>query len=204
MTDDPDLLASIEIILEADRLKQVVRRNWLADGSRRENTAEHSWYLALMATLLHPWADGDPDLAHTLQLVVLHDLVEIDAGDTFVYDTAGRADKAVVEARAAERIFGALPEPMGRRCHALWQEWEEATTAEARFGRALDRLAPLLLNHASGGAVWREHGIVVEQVRSLNSSIEQGSSALWALAQRLIDDAEARQMFGEPPADQPS
>lgn len=203
MTDDPDLLASIEIILEADRLKQVVRRNWLADGSRRENTAEHSWYLALMGIVLLPWADDEPDLAHTLELLVLHDLVEIDAGDTFVYDTAGRADKAVIEARAAERIFGALPEPIGSRCLALWHEWEEGASAEARFGRALDRLAPLLLNHASGGAVWREHGIAPEQVRALNSSIDAGSSALWALAQRLIDDAEARQMFGERP-DQPS
>jgi putative hydrolase of HD superfamily len=203
VTDQSDLLATIEIVLESDRLKQVVRRNWLADGSRRENTAEHSWYLALMGILLHPWADGAPDLAHTLQLVILHDLVEIDAGDTFVYDTAGRADKAAIEAQAAERIFGALPDPIGSRCLALWREWEEGVTAEACFGRALDRLAPLLLNHASGGAVWREHGIAPEQVRALNSSIDAGSSALWALAQQLIDDAEARRMFRASP-DQPS
>ena len=125
-------------------------------------------------------------------MVLLHDLVEIDAGDTFVYDVAGRADKAEHEAIAAQRIFGQLPSGQSAQLSALWEEYEAKATPEARFARALDRLQPLMLNHASGGATWTEHGITADRVREVNRHIEDGSPALWSAALALIADAVTR------------
>jgi putative hydrolases of HD superfamily len=189
---DDRLTAQLRFVLEADRLKHVERRSFLADGSRRENSAEHSWHLALMALALAEHADEPVDRLRVLTMLVLHDLVEIDAGDAFVYDLEARAAKHEAEQRAAQRLFGILPEDQARELRALWTEYEDGATADARFARSLDRLQPLVLNHASGGATWREHDITAEQVLGVNESIASGSAALWSRAQDLIADSVAR------------
>jgi putative hydrolase of HD superfamily len=186
------LTAQLAFALDADRLKGVERRSRLADGSRRENSAEHSWHLAVMATVLSEHAAQPVDLLRVLQMLLVHDLVEIDVGDTFVYDVAGRAGKAERESIAARRIFGLLPGDQSQHLLALWEEYEAKDTPSARFARALDRLEPLMLNHASGGRSWTEHGITADRVREVNRHIEEGSAALWEAAKALIADAVAR------------
>jgi putative hydrolase of HD superfamily len=191
--DAPSRLpAQLEFVLDADRLKGVERRSFLADASRRENSAEHSWHLAVMAMVLAEHAAPPVDPWRVLQLVLVHDIVEIDAGDAFVYDETGREEKAELESVAAARIFGLLPEEQAEYFRALWDEYATKSTAESRFARALDRLQPLLLNHASGGATWTEHGITADQVRAVNRHIEDGSPILWEAAQALITDAVER------------
>jgi putative hydrolase of HD superfamily len=186
------LREQLAFVLEADRLKGVERRSYISDGSRRENSAEHSWHLALMALVLAEHARVPVDLLRVIQMVVVHDLVEVDAGDTFVYDEAARAAKAEPEAVAARRIFGLLPGVQSDELLSLWEEYETNATANARFAHALDRLQPLMLNHASGGATWTEHGITADRVRAANAHIADGSPALWEAAQTLIGDAVER------------
>jgi putative hydrolases of HD superfamily len=188
----PQLADRVRFVFELDRLKQVLRRTVVTDGSRRENSAEHSWHLAMMALVLSDAADEPVDPLRVALLVLVHDIVEIDAGDTFVYDTDGNATKAERERAAAERIFGLLPSGQAEELRAHWAEFEHGTSADARFARALDRLQPLLLNYASAGQAWREHDITADRVREVNSTIGEGSQELWALAQRVIDDAVAR------------
>ncbi|HEX3669499.1 MAG TPA: HD domain-containing protein [Acidimicrobiia bacterium] len=192
LAGDSQLADRIRFVVELDRLKQVLRRTVVTDGTRRENTAEHSWHVAMMALVLADTAGEPVDPMRVARMLLVHDVVEIDAGDTFVYDTDGQKTKAARERAAAERLFGLLPDGQGDELRACWFEFEDGTTAEARFARALDRLQPLLLNHASAGQAWREHGITADQVRAVNAAIEDGSPALWKLAQRLIDDAVTR------------
>jgi putative hydrolases of HD superfamily len=182
----------VRFVVELDRLKQVLRHTVVTDGIRRENTAEHSWHVTMMALVLADTADQPVDPMRVAKLLLVHDVVEIDAGDTFVYDADGQESKAERERAAAERLFGLLPRDQGDELHGCWLEFELGTTAEARFARALDRLQPLLLNHASAGQAWREHGITAAQVRAVNSTIGDGSAALWELAQHVIDDAVMR------------
>lgn len=194
------LQRQLDFIREADRLKRIERRNYLSCGSRRENSAEHSWFLAIMALALGEWANPPGvDLFKAVRLVLLHDLVEIDAGDTFLYDEAGQGDKPERERLAADRIFGLLPEDQGAELRALWEEFEAGQTPEARLGRSLDRLAALYLNFLSGGRMWREYGITAAQVRALNEQIELGSEVLWETARGLIDQAERRGFFPAEP-----
>lgn len=181
----------LAFILEADRLKTVERRCWIADGSRRENSAEHSWYLALMAIVLAEHAAEPVDLLRVLQLVVVHDLVEIDAGDTFLYDDEGRATKDERERAAADRLFALLPEPQAAQLRDLWDEYAARATPEARFAKALDRLAPLMLNHTTGGGGWRDHDITAGDVRLRNPSIAEAAPELQRVVDHLIDDAVA-------------
>jgi putative hydrolases of HD superfamily len=193
----PRLTAQLAFVLDADRLKGVERRSRLADGSRRENSAEHSWHLALMAMVLAEHSAQPVDLLRVVQLVIVHDLVEIEAGDTFVYDGDGRAGKTEREAIAAQHVFGQLPGEQADQFMALWKEYEAKDTPSARFARALDRLEPLMLNHASAGATWTEHGITADRVREVNRHIEDGSATLWDTAQALITDAVARGYLAE-------
>lgn len=186
------LAAQVGFVLEVDRLKSVLRRGYVADGSRYENSAEHSWTLALMAVVLAEHAAEPVDLATVLRMVVIHDLVEVDAGDTYVYDDAGRAAAEERERRAADRLFGLLPDDQARALRALWDEFEAGTTPEARFARALDRFAGFLLNHASEGASWRQNGIGADRVHARNEPIGGGSPALWDEVQRRLADAVAR------------
>jgi putative hydrolase of HD superfamily len=184
-------------VVELDRLKRVLRRTMLGDRSRRENSAEHSWHLALMALVLAEYSCEPVDALRVARMLLVHDVVEIDAGDTFVYDRDAREAQAARERQAADRLFGLLPGKHGAELRALWEEHEHGTSAEARFARALDRLQPLLLNYASQGAAWREHGITADRVRSVNAVIGDGAPTLWSLAQRVIDDAVARGWLAE-------
>jgi putative hydrolase of HD superfamily len=183
------LSKQIDFILEIDRLKSVVRRASLLDRSRRENTAEHSWQIALMAILLAEYADPPVDIHHVVVMLLVHDLVEIDAGDTPIYDEQARATQSERERRAADRIFGLLPRGQGQRLRALWEEFEAHETPEARFAKAMDRLQPLLNNYFTKGSTWKEVGVTEEQVIAINQPIGLSSPQLWAYAQELIKDA---------------
>jgi len=195
------LVQQLAFLLEADRLKQVERQTAIIGGSRRENTAEHSWHLGLFALVLAEHADEPVDLTRVLAMVLVHDLVEIDAGDTFAYDEAGYETKAAREQAAADRLFGLLPGEQGIELRALWEEHEAGATADARFANALDRLQPVLLNHAAGAdAPWVRHGITYEQIVRRNVVIADGSKALWAEAHERITQAVAE---GWVVADQP-
>lgn len=178
-------------ILEADQLKHVIRRSYLMDASRLENAAEHSWHLALMALVLHEHANEEVSLLRVLQMVVVHDLVEIDCGDTYLFDDDGQVGKVEREERAAARLFGLLPAEQAEELVAIWREFEARETAEARFANALDRLIPLMHNYHSRGRSWQEHGIHSQQVRDRLSSIDKGSVGLWSYAQALIEAAVA-------------
>jgi putative hydrolase of HD superfamily len=181
------LTAQIRFLLEVDRLKTVLRRTPLLAASRPENDAEHSWHLALMVVVLAEYSDEPIDIARTISLVVVHDLVEIYAGDTFLYDPVGRADQREREQLAAERLFALLPDDQAARLRRLWDEFEERTTPEARFAKAMDRLQPLLLNYNSGGGTWRTPGVTEADVRDRKAVIGDASAALWEYGQRLID-----------------
>jgi len=190
----PDRLQrQLAFLLEADKLKHVKRRTWLLDQSRLENDAEHSWHLALMVLLLDEHAaDADFDRLRAMQMVIIHDLVEIDAGDTYAYDAEANLDKADRERRAAERIFGMLPDDQARRFRGLWDEFEQRATPEAKFAAAVDRLQPLLHNFHTGGRAWREHQVHVGPVLERTEPIGEGSPALWRHARALIDAARDR------------
>jgi putative hydrolase of HD superfamily len=183
------LARQVDFILELDKLKSVLRRSYLVHADRRENSAEHSWHVAMLATVLCEHADEPVEVGHVIELMLVHDIVEIDAGDTLVYDTAAREDKAMRERQAAKRIFGLLPEEQGRRLHALWLEYEHGDSAEVRFARTLDRLMPLLHNLHTEGRSWREHGIRKHQVLEYNAHMEQGSTTLWAYVRQRIEQA---------------
>ena len=192
---EADLHAQLEFLVEVDRLKGVLRRSYVLAGERRENSAEHSWHLALAALLLVEHANEPVDLARVVAMALIHDIVEIDAGDTFVYDEQGALDKSDREQRAASRLFGLLPEPQGKHMRALWDEFEARETADARFAAALDRLLPILANLATDGRSWREHGIALERVLARNATVGEGSRVLWSEVQTRLLAAEARGVF---------
>jgi putative hydrolase of HD superfamily len=180
----------IGFIREADKLKTIHRQTLLTDASRRENDAEHSWHLALMALLLSEYANGrDLNLLHVVRMVLIHDLVEIDAGDTYCYDEAGYRDKTQRETAAARRIFNLLPPDQAVEIRALWDEFEAAETPESKFANALDRLQPLMHNVFTDGQMWKRHGIVKSQVVDRNRKIADGALDLWTFARELIEKA---------------
>jgi len=184
------LAEQIRFVVEIDKLKSVFRRTYLMDRSRRENDAEHSWHLAVMAILLSEYAaERDIDVLRVVKMVLLHDLVEIDAGDTFCYDEAAHADKPRREQAAADRIFPLLPADQGTDLRALWDEFEARQTPDARFAAALDRLQPLLHNYHTEGAAWREHGVTADRVFARNRHMAEGAPKLWEYAAGFIRDA---------------
>jgi putative hydrolase of HD superfamily len=191
------LAHQLAFVLEIDRLKGVLRRTLLCDRSRNENSAEHSWHIALMAVLLAEHAAAPVDVARVVEMLLVHDVVEIDAGDTYVYDLEANRDKEEREQRAAERLFGLLPADQAAAVRALWDEFEARATPEARFAHAVDRLQPLLHNFATEGAAWRQHGVVQEQVVSHNRHMAEGAPRLWEHARRLIAAAVERGYLGE-------
>jgi putative hydrolases of HD superfamily len=190
--DGERLERQLAFLLEADRLKTVERRTLLTDGSRRENSAEHSWHLALMALLFAEYAPGEVDRARLLTLLLVHDLVEIDAGDAYSYDPAAQVGKQEREERAARRLFGLLPADQAAAVLGWWREFEEAATPEARFAQALDRLQPVLQNFASGGVSWREHGVRRGQVAARTAMIAAEAPALGRHVALLLEQALAR------------
>lgn len=186
------LRQQMDFIVEIDKLKQVFRQNLLMDGSRRENDAEHSWHLAVMACLLEEYADEPVDLVRVLKMVLLHDLVEIDAGDTFCYDEEAGLDKAEREKAAAERIYTLLPEDQRDEYLALWQEFEERRTPEARFAICLDRLQPMLHNYLTQGGTWVKYRVPLTKVRERMEEVKAASTVLGDFLEELIADAVAQ------------
>ena len=180
MEQTEDRLAKqFAFLKELDQEKQIVRQTYLADGSRFENDAEHAWHMAVMALLLSEYSNEKIDLLKTIAMILIHDVVEIDAGDTYAYDEDLKKTQAIREQQAAERIFGLLPQDQGERFRNLWEEFEERKTPEARFAKAMDNFQPLMLNAASDGKTWEEHGIRLEQVLARNEKSKEGSKKLW-------------------------
>lgn len=177
----------VRFLVEADRLKTINRRTPLTDLSRFENSAEHSWHLALAAIALREYVPPELDLGRALELVAIHDLVEIDAGDTFAYDPAGQETKAEREQAAAKRIFGLLPHDQAARFHACWEEFEARATLEARFANALDRFQALLQNMEAGGGSWRAHQVTRAQVLERMAPVQASLPGVWSFVVDVID-----------------
>lgn len=182
-----DFEKQIAFIRELDKIKKITRQTYLCDGSRKENDAEHSWHLALMVFVLADYANEPVDVLKAVKLVLLHDVIEIDAGDTYAYDSEGNKTKKEREKKAADRIFGMLPEAQGREYRGLWDEFEAMETPEAKYANMLDKVQPLLLNDASGGKSWEEHGVKKSQVLARNARTHEGSEQLWEYARALIE-----------------
>jgi putative hydrolases of HD superfamily len=189
MTDR--LSQQIQFILEIDRLKQILRQSLISDASRRENSAEHSWHLAIMAIVLAEYALPGVDPLCALKMLLIHDLVEIDAGDTFCYDPQGNQNKAEREELAATRIFGLLPNDLAQTLRSLWDEFEARATPTAKFAAALDRIQPMLLNQQTQGGTWRLHGIAIDQVLQRAQPIAEGTPELWSFIQQVLKDCAA-------------
>jgi len=192
------LQRQVEFIVEVDRLKEVFRQNVLTVSRRRENDAEHSWHLCLCVLVLAEHADVPGlDVLRVLKMLILHDLVEIDAGDTFAYDTSGASTQHEREARAAEQLFGLLPEDQAREFRSLWDEFETRETPEARFAAAVDRFQPMLLNARTEGHAWRQHGVNASQVLSRATTIREASTSLWEYVADMIRDVVSRGHLAE-------
>jgi len=185
------LTQQIQFIIEIDQLKQVLRQTLLNDGSRRENSAEHSWHLAMMVIVLAEYGPQGVDLLNAIKMVLIHDLVEIDAGDTFCYDVQGNESKAQREAQAALRLFGLLPADQASELRSLWEEFEAQQTPTAKFAAALDRIQPLLHNQQNRGGTWLIHGITRDQVMKRMAPVETGAPELWLFVQQVIEDCVA-------------
>lgn len=191
------LQQQMQFISEIDRLKSVIRQNYLADGSRRENDTEHSWHLAMMVVVLSEYFK-DADVLKTLKMVLIHDLVEIYAGDTFAYDEQGYLDKEDREQKAAEKIFSMLPSDQSTDLKELWQEFEEMDTQEAIFAAALDRIQPLMLNAASEGKMWKHHRVTAAKVLKRNEMVFERAPAIIAgYVRDKIAEASAKHYFHE-------
>ncbi|HBC3491129.1 HD domain-containing protein [Vibrio alginolyticus] len=180
----------LALVIELDKLKSILRRTRVKSAEGRlENSGEHSWHVVLMAILMEEHANAPVDICRVMKMLLIHDVVEIDAGDTFVYDTAASQEQAEKEIRAAERLFGMLPSDQEQELLALWHEFEAAQTDDAKYAKALDRLIPMLLNYHNNGQSWKEYGVSREQALTINKRIEFGSVTLWDKAKELIEEA---------------
>jgi len=192
------LQQQIEFMLEIDKLKHIFRRTILTDRSREENSAEHSWHIAMAAFLFSEYAqDQEMDLYRVIKMLLVHDLVEIDAGDTYCYDHQSRQDQARREQEAAERIFKILPSDQSRSFRALWVEFENKDTPESKYANALDRFQPFLQNYVTRGQIWRKNNITRRQVMDRMQPVFNGAPVLWNLVKLLIDDAVQKKYLAE-------
>ncbi len=199
MNDSPSLSPAerlsrqVEFIVEVDRLKDIFRQTITTKSRRAENDAEHSWHLCLCVLVLAEHAKAEKlDVLRVLKMAILHDLVEIDAGDTFAYDTAGMANQHEREAIAADRIFGMLPKDQAAEFRAIWDEFEDRKTPEAKFAAAMDRFQPMLLNVRTQGHAWQKHGITSDRVIARNKHVAEGAPAVWEYADAMITAAVER------------
>ena len=167
---------------EIDKEKFIGRQTYLTDGVRKENDAEHAWHMAIMTVLLAGYANEKIDVLKTVTMLLIHDIVEIDAGDTYAYDENAKKTQREREVKAADRIFGLLPEKQGKEFRALWEEFEAQETAESKFARTMDNIQPLMLNAATDGKAWEEHGVHLSQVLGRNERTAEGSEVLWKYA----------------------
>lgn len=182
----------MEFVKEVDKLKKIGRQSYLSDSSRKENDAEHSWHLALMAILLSEHASEKVDVLKVISMVLIHDIVEIDAGDTYAYDMAGNQSKRQREEKAADRIFNLLPKDQAVYIRELWEEFEQGITPEAKFANSLDRVQPIMLNAASDGKAWKEHNVYLSQILKRNEAIPNAAPPLWehALEHYIMPNVE--------------
>ena len=183
---DQRLKQQMDFLLEVDKEKNIFRQTHLSGGGRAENDAEHAWHMALMIYLLREYANQDFDPLKAIVMALIHDVVEIDAGDTYAYDDAGLATQQEREAKAAQRIFGLLPQDQRDEMLALFREFEDYETPEARFAHVLDNLQPLMLNHANNGGDWRAHQVKKSQIYKRNAKTTAGSQTLWAYMEDMV------------------
>lgn len=183
------LSQQIQFVIEIDKLKGILRQTLLTDCSRRENSAEHSWHIALMAVLLAEYAPQPVDVLRVIKMLLVHDLVEIDAGDTFCYDVQHNQTKADREIQAADRLFGLLPPDQACELRSLWDEFEAQETVDAQFAASLDRLQPMLHNYETEGGTWQQYGITRDRVLQRAAPIATGAPGLWEFVQQLIESA---------------
>ena len=192
------LLNQIEFIREIDKLKYIFRKTKLINSDRPENDAEHSWHLAMMAIVLAGHANEPIDLEKVMKMVLIHDIVEIDSGDVFAYDTTKSHDNFDEELKAARRIFGILPKEQAEEFLNIWIEFEEMKTPESKFARALDRLEPLLQNASNNGGTWREFDVKYDKVIEKKKVIKDGSEKIWEFAKQLIDESVEKGILSSP------
>jgi len=183
------LLRDIEFIVELDKMKSILRQTSLIDNSKRENDAEHSWHISVMAMVLSEYANEDIDICKVIKMLLVHDLVEIYAGDTFCYDKEGNMDKKERELKAADKIFGMLDEDKGKELRGLWDEFEEMKTKEAIFAASMDRLQPFFNNYFSGGGTWKKFHVSKKDIYKRIDPLKKSSKELWEFTQNMIEDA---------------
>ncbi|MCM1506899.1 MAG: HD domain-containing protein [Ruminococcus flavefaciens] len=183
------LKKQLAFMLELDKMKNIYRQTYVLHEDRKENDAEHSWHIAVMAFLLEEYADSAVDTFKVMKMLLVHDVVEIDAGDTYGYDTEGYKTKADREEKSAQRIFGILPEDQKKEFYGLWREFEDGKTNEAKFANVLDRIQPMILNYMKGGISWQEHGIYSSQVAEKNRSTAEISAQLAEVISKVIEDS---------------
>lgn len=182
------LKKQLDFILEIDKAKNILRQTHLSGHGRRENDAEHSWHMAIMAVLLKEYANEEVDVLKVITMLLIHDLVEIDAGDTYAYDEKGNESRPEREKRAADRIYGMLPEDQGWKLRELWEEFEAYESPEAKYAHMLDNFQPLILNDSNDGGDWRSHGVKKSQIYKRNAKTAQGSETVWSYMQELIQN----------------
>ena len=201
--DRERLERQFDFIKEIDKEKFIQRQTKLSDGVRRENDAEHAWHMAIMTVLLSEYANEKIDVLRTVTMLLIHDIVEIDAGDTYAYDEEGQKTQHERESRAADRIYSLLPEDQKKKLRDIWEEFEEAKTPEAKFAHTMDNLQPAMLNTVNGGVAWKERGIAMSQIMKRNANTAEGSQDLWDYAYEnffkknidagnIVDDSEKR------------
>lgn len=186
------LKKQINFMLELDKMKNIYRQTYVLHENRKENDAEHSWHLAILAFLLAEYASVPIDVTRVMKMVLVHDVVEIDAGDTYCYDEAGNKTKAEREEKSAQRIFGLLPDDQKEEFYSLWREFEDNQTNDSKFAAVLDKMQPVILNYTKNGISWKEHGVYKEQVEQRCLSSSEASDKLAELIQSIIDDAASK------------
>jgi len=187
--DEARLQKQIDFIVEIDRLKTIYRQSFLLDATRHENDVEHSWHIAMMAMLLSEYSNEGVDLLRAIEMLLVHDIVEIEAGDVFVYDAEANKGKLEREKNAADKLFNILPADQAAEMRALWDQYEAMDTPEAKFAMAMDRLQPILQNYFTRGKSWQAHGVTARQVLDVNARIKKGSDVLWQYAQFIVQDS---------------
>lgn len=192
-----NLVKQIEFIKEIDKIKYIQRRTKLFNSDRNENDAEHSWHLAMMAIVLSEYSDAKIDLLKVIKMVLIHDIVEIDAGDTFIYDQNKNHENTEEELKAAKRIFGILPEKQAAEFIEVWTEFEEGISNEAKFAKSMDRFEPLLQNTSNNGGTWKEFGVKYQTVYDKKKIIKNGSAELWNYAEKLINNSVEKGILAE-------
>ncbi|TFZ41159.1 HD domain-containing protein [Soehngenia longivitae] len=189
---DEKLIKDINFIVEIDKMKSIYRRTEVINEKKREDDAQHSWHIAIMAMVLHEYCDEEIDLLKTIKMLLIHDLVEIYAGDTFCYDKIANGDKKDREKIAAEKIFGLLEEDKGEEFKALWEEFEAMETPEARFSASMDRLQPMLNNYNNGGGTWKEYSVPKEDIYKRIEPVKYSSKKLWEFVLYMLEDAQKK------------